>query len=362
MGAKFQGRGGALDALRFFAAFGVLLNHWGDNAPIRLAEVHPVFDRGFLATDFFLMLSGFVVTRAYGAALSAGAMTPFEFLAKRLKRLWPAHVIVLLMMAAFIGLMALAGVTPQHPEHFRWADLPPQVMLLHGWPWGAHEVWNYPTWTLSALLLCYVLTPFMLRVIEHTRSGLLTAFVVLVAADLLSWAGLHQGIFDVGVGVVRAVPLYFVGVAIARTCETSPAPSLAVARGVGLAATVILVILQVLGRFDFASVAAIAAIIYAAGARPVEHPRAIIVAGAKLSFALFITHALTATIWFGGIHHFLRLGDVGVGTWWFIWALSFPLALAAAYAFDRCIDQPVQRLIARQVRRTGERRVELGAG
>ena len=57
-------RGGALDALRFFASLFVVLFHFGDEAPIPLADMHSVWARGYLATDFFLMLSGFVLARA----------------------------------------------------------------------------------------------------------------------------------------------------------------------------------------------------------------------------------------------------------------------------------------------------------
>ena len=44
----------------------VVLFHFGDEAPIPLHALHSVWERGYLATDFFLMLSGFVLARAYG--------------------------------------------------------------------------------------------------------------------------------------------------------------------------------------------------------------------------------------------------------------------------------------------------------
>ena len=59
--ASRPARGGALDALRFVASALVVVFHFGDAAPISLQSMHGFLGRGYLATDFFLMLSGFVL-------------------------------------------------------------------------------------------------------------------------------------------------------------------------------------------------------------------------------------------------------------------------------------------------------------
>lgn len=347
VGAKFQGRGGALDALRFFAAFSLLFYHWADNAPTHLGEIHPVFTRGYLATDFFLMLSGYVVARAYGRKLLSGALNPLTFLGKRFERLWPSHAIVLALMATLVGICALLDILPQHPQDFRWQDLVCQFLLLHGLPGAPAVAWNSPTWTLSALFFCYAATPMFLRATRKPGVGLMWACLALTVADLICLALTGQGVFSLHIGVLRALPLYFVGVAIARVCEaTNPPPSPMTTRTLGLGAGAILVLLQVFGEFNFASVAAIGVIIYAAGVRPVARPNRLVELGARLSLALFLTHALVATVWFGAVHHVLRRQDASTGVWWLIWAFSFPVALVAAYAFDRYVDQPVQKWLA----------------
>ena len=67
-------RGGWLDALRFIVAALIILHHFQGAGPIALAEgLHPVFERGgFLLTNFFLIDSGYVLMRVYGASV-AGA-------------------------------------------------------------------------------------------------------------------------------------------------------------------------------------------------------------------------------------------------------------------------------------------------
>ena len=68
-------RGGALDALRLLAAMFVLVFHYADEAPIPLSQIHGFMGRGYLATDFFLLLSGFVLVKAYGSSILSGRVT-----------------------------------------------------------------------------------------------------------------------------------------------------------------------------------------------------------------------------------------------------------------------------------------------
>ena len=103
------GRGGTLDVLRFAAAFFVVLFHYGGEAPVALDSIHPVFFRGYLATDFFLMLSGYVLGRAYGRSIEEGRVGPLEFLSRRIARIWPAHLIVLALMVLVVVASGVAG-------------------------------------------------------------------------------------------------------------------------------------------------------------------------------------------------------------------------------------------------------------
>ena len=76
-------RGGALDALRFLAAFFMVVYHYSFASPVPLAQVHPLFERGYLATDFFLIVSGYVLGRIYGARVAGANMGAAAFLMRR---------------------------------------------------------------------------------------------------------------------------------------------------------------------------------------------------------------------------------------------------------------------------------------
>jgi peptidoglycan/LPS O-acetylase OafA/YrhL len=344
--ARFAGRGGALDGLRFAAAFGILIYHYGGEAPVPLDQVHPVFLRGYLATDFFLMLSGYVMARAYGQGLLSGAIGPFEFLAQRLKRIWPGHLVVLAVMAALALIAGLAKVSPGHPEHFLWRDLPAQVLLIQAWGSFSNEGWNLPSWSLSALVVCYAFTPLVLRAARRVGSAYLTlaiGLVGLIASDIVCKHLLHRPLYDLPfqMGVLRATPLFILGVAIARFAEAAPLSPLA-ARATGLAAGLCLILLQAAGRFDFWSVMCIGLVLIAAGSQPVRRPLAILETAARLSFAIFITHVLTATVFFGAVHKLVPLHALPAAGQWLIWSAGLPVALAVAALFDRYVDQPIQ--------------------
>jgi len=72
-----------LDALRGVAAVAVMLYHFGERADLTY-----LFPRGYLAVDFFFVLSGFVLAQAYGAPLRS-YLSAGMFAARRLARLLP---------------------------------------------------------------------------------------------------------------------------------------------------------------------------------------------------------------------------------------------------------------------------------
>lgn len=340
------GRGGALDALRFMAALLIVLYHFGTEAPVALETLHPVFARGYLATDFFLILSGFVLGRAYGAQILGGRIGLFSFLQKRLARIWPGQLVVLAGLAIVVAAATAAGFTPDNPENFTASAMLMQVLMVQAWGVEGGGGWNHQSWSLSALLVCYAAFPLTWMWISRLKniSALLSlGLLSVIIGDLLCVALLNHSIYDLNfhLGVVRAAPLFLLGVCIARVVEQGR-PSVMFARVLAVLSLIALALLQVAGRFDLPSIVAIAAIVLSFGRLPVAKPSALVEQGAKLSFALFITHALTGLIWFGALGA-VREG-VGLPLWldWTLWAASIPAALVAAALFHRLIDDPIQ--------------------
>lgn len=338
--------------MRFAAALLIVLYHFGGEAPIPLDSISSVFARGYLATDFFLMLSGFVLGRAYGQQVLGGRISVPSFFRKRVERVWPGQVVVLLGLAALYFAATVAGAAPRHPENYSGQSFVMQMLLVQAWGVPGGGGWNEPSWSLSALVICYVAFPFIWRAVSRIRNPLnLLALGVnaVVAADLVCMLALKHHVYDLplAVGVLRALPLFLLGTCLARLVEQGY-PSVPSAKSLAVASVLLLVGLQLLGRYDLASILCIAAMVLALGRLPVAAPSALAERGAKLSFALFITHSITGMAFFGALKILERKVALSPGVHWALWACSIPAAVGVAWLFDRLIDEPVQQWLARR--------------
>lgn len=348
-GAVALTRGGPLDLLRFLAAFCMVIYHFSDEAPVALAKIHPVFTRGYLATDFFLIVSGYVLTRIYGERVARGGISATRFFLRRAGRVVPAH---LMMSAAFVALVlgcAAVGIRPQHPEWYRWSELPAQVLLVQAWGVPGGHGWNSPAWSLSALLACYaafpLIWPRMVKLGSATTTLILAA-LVFVGADLFTRNVLGYPVVQMPMqfGVVRALPLFLLGMGLGRFSD-KVAIARPVAVGMGLGALLALIVVQAFGRYDLASIALISTMVIGGGAIRPERPSHVLEKLAVISFALFITNEFVRNIWFGVIHVAERKLSLGDGMLWAVWFASLGAAVLFAVAFHYLVDMPTQRWI-----------------
>jgi peptidoglycan/LPS O-acetylase OafA/YrhL len=354
-GARGLVRGGALDILRFVAALFIVLYHVAERAPVPLFAVHPALSRGYLGTDFFLMLSGYVLARTYGERVLSGGVGTGEFLKRRILRIWPAHLFMLVLFLAFVLGTATIGLTPQNPQWFQWDQLAPQVFLVQAWFVPGISGWNMPTWTLSALIVCYAGFPAAWRLTAKLGSpwtALAIGVAIFLAVDYAALAvtGIPGHQLPLRFGLVRGIPLFMLGMLIARlgtptTLGSRPLPrhwadGLAVAAALGVFA------LQALGRFDHASLALLGLLIYAAGASGAKGSAWASLAG-RLSFSLFLTNQLVAVVWFGAQRAAAARFGFDPATLWLTWALALPACVAGAWLFERLVDTPLQAWIKR---------------
>lgn len=340
-------RDGPLDALRFLAALFIVLYHVAERAPVSLFSLSPAFGRGYLATDFFLMLSGYVLARAYGPRVASEDVDTLGFLKRRLQRIWPSHLAMLaLFVAFFVGTSAL-GLAPQNPQWFQWDQLPSQVFLVQAWFAPGTSGWNIPTWTLSALVVAYALFPTVWRKVAVTKRPL-----QLLAMGVCLWVAIDFAAFDLlGVhgyqlplrfGLIRGVPLFMIGVLVARL----PVTELAQRQALPLALATLAIVygIQGLGNFDHFSLALLAFLIYAAGASKPRNWRWAGAAG-RLSFSLFLTNTLTAVIWFGLVRMLEAKLGLTSAVEWLLWAMAVPATVVAAWMFEKIVDAPLQKWV-----------------
>lgn len=168
-----------LDAIRGIAAVLVALYHAPMLSPFGATKA-------YLAVDLFFVLSGYVLARAYAPQFDAG-LTPVEFLAKRLRRLYPLYLASVAIAVPLILIKMTAGTIDA-----RWQTVASLGANAAGLPsifTDALYPLNVPAWSIlvelgaNAMLACS--WPWLTK--------LRLAAVVATAAIYLSVVAVHHG-------------------------------------------------------------------------------------------------------------------------------------------------------------------------
>ena len=176
----------ALTGARGVAAWWVVLYHLRQSLALP-PMMMTALSKGYLAVDFFFLLSGFVIWLSYADRVRAGgwrAVPPFLF--RRIARIWPLH---LAMLGVAVGL-ALVLIVTGHPDpaRFRFAALPAHLLLVQNWGFTESLLWNDPAWSISCEMFAYLLFPLLAMRIDWRRAA--TPVVLLaITAVICATAG-----------------------------------------------------------------------------------------------------------------------------------------------------------------------------
>jgi peptidoglycan/LPS O-acetylase OafA/YrhL len=153
----------ALTGARALAGLYILIMHFGAPLVTRApAWVRTARESGYLATSFFLMLSGFVLTVAYGRRFADGAIDRRQFLIQRIARLYPAYLLALVLMLPFACVHRWGEVTASFGDaRLRWklATALLHVGMAHVWFPRFATSWNVPGWCVSVEMWFYAAFP-----------------------------------------------------------------------------------------------------------------------------------------------------------------------------------------------------------
>lgn len=247
-----------LDALRGVAAIIVLYYHLFECFGYEVAPGTGLytqhFDHGYLAVDFFFLLSGFVIAYAYDERTT---ITPLQFARRRLIRLHP-----MVVAGAVVGVACylIDGGThwdgsPATPHHVALAFVMTLLMLpcLPGSPAdvrGNGEMFplNGPQWSLFFEYIGNLLYILLLRRLP-TRA---LRVVVVVSGLILAWHVVHTGYLGEGWsfvdggfvwGLLRMLFPYSLGMLMARRFVSRPRRSSQRSQSVFLLSSLLLVIM-----------------------------------------------------------------------------------------------------------------------
>ena len=205
-----------LDGLRIVAAGAVVVLHYSDyvkdHSAGRFMVEHTLHFNLFV--DLFFVVSGFVIASQY-----LGKVDDFpsiwRFLWRRLARVYPLHLATLMfyLVIAFALYFGLAK-TDNHAR-YPLSDIPAQLLLLHAFD-GQRLTFNFPSWSLSAEMFCYLVFPFVALVATRRRAPVVALVILpalansiyVAATGVEPWAEwINKG------GIFRALPGFNLGVA-----------------------------------------------------------------------------------------------------------------------------------------------------
>lgn len=179
----------SLTALRGVAAMAVVLTHFSATAQEHAAVTIPsLVPHGYVAVDFFFVLSGFIMSYTYLPDFRArGPRAYGPFLAKRVARIVPLNLAVLALMAAAGAVCVWAiGSNLIYPVVHPLTDFPINAVMLQGLGIGTNL--NGPSWSISVEFMAYFIFPLVLLLV-YGRWPLLVAALLAGLAGLL-WIAL----------------------------------------------------------------------------------------------------------------------------------------------------------------------------
>lgn len=206
-GASAPERYVTLDAMRGIAAICVALFHFDIWA----------MQHGYLAVDFFFVLSGFVLARTYATRFEAG-LGFGRFMVKRLVRLYPLFLLgTLLAGLVFAWRAELGAANPMAPEPALWAFLLGLAMLPSPVDVPLFPL-NVPSWSLFfEILASALLALVLLRLPRWALALVILGCGAALAPILIAHGSGNIGALrsEIGVASLRTVYSFGFGVLIA---------------------------------------------------------------------------------------------------------------------------------------------------
>nr|WP_315380870.1 acyltransferase [uncultured Sphingomonas sp.] len=334
----------ALTSARGVAAWWVVLYHLRGALADLPAAAQALVAKGYLAVDFFFLLSGFVLAFGYGERLHGGGRPAIlDFLRRRIARIWPLHAA---MLGVALLLALLLRTTGHATQQFPLAELPVHLLLVQAWGFTNPLCWNDPAWSISCELMAYLLFPLWVVTIDWRRRRAVTLIAILAALfALLHGVFVLRGATELGqdlqnVGLIRCVLEFTAGAILyalwnRQRAERSGRNALAIAAMLAAA--------WAAGMPETAvAPALLAAILWAlataSGQRGNPLEGALLHRLGEISYATYLSHFL---LWFVFKLAFVRTATIG----WPLAALYLVLVLAASVALHHWVERPAQRWI-----------------
>jgi peptidoglycan/LPS O-acetylase OafA/YrhL len=173
----------SLTAMRGIAAMYVALSHFSLFAQqLTKGAITSIAPSGYLAVDFFFVLSGFIMGYTYWAEFRVSEPGAYRrFLQKRFARILPLNTFVVVIVVAIE-----ARRTAGHPQIARLAkDAVANLLMLQGFGVGINL--NVPSWSVSVEWAAYLAFPVFIWIILRKKLATLAAIAAIGALIAISF-------------------------------------------------------------------------------------------------------------------------------------------------------------------------------
>jgi peptidoglycan/LPS O-acetylase OafA/YrhL len=339
----------SLTALRGLAALWVVLFHYTALYFPRLDMTghSSLIGKGYLAVDLFFMLSGFVMTHVYFRAFCDSVKENYRsFLVARIARLYPLHVVVLLLFVATALLVQL----PAYASTGNAEGIPltgtrslaaaiANLFMLQGLS-AEHLSWNYPSWSISVEFMAYLAFPLILPMVWRASGPAKLVLLLLICAALSLFAYLSGGDFNQWGGplvLLRCLPEFLLGTLIYSAYRARLWTHWFTADPVGLVALAVAILCLHLRAPDLLIVALFPVLVLAAVGNTGNVARAInappLVWLGEISYSLYLIHgfvqyAATQALGHFGMH---ANADLSIGASLGLLAVMLAVCFAGAH-------------------------------
>ncbi len=353
-----------LTALRAVAALMVVLFHFADRTAPG-SGLHTTFiDHGQLGVDIFFVLSGFILAHVYLQRVASGSFAMGDFLINRLARLYPMHLLML-VLAAVNGWLAwrkglgldvygpLMGLDPQTGGGALW-NLLTSLTLTQAWGTTNGHYFNSVSWSISAEAAAYLLFPLVaaasLAFGLRAKQRLAVALLAYVACETGAQMVLGSGLNDLSwrYGFLRILPEFALGVAVYSFGVSRP-----FSRGLlvwllpaGLAGTVGLLALGApvaLMPPVFAAAILLIASAEREGLTPPDWLLRPFVYLGEISYSTYMLHLILGKVYFNALARLFGYDPHALPAYQCLLALV-PILIASAVSYH-CVEVPGRRLL-----------------
>lgn len=179
-----------------------------------------IYNKGYLAVDFFFILSGFIIAYNYKKTFEQKlhGNNYLIFVIKRFARIYPLHLFILLCYLLVPAAYYMSG-RPLNNELYTVDAFIAKFLLVDLWFVGMNfwESWNVPSWTISGEMFAYLTFPFLCAFIQQRKIAVAFLFLFSVSVIAISYESLGSRSLGDGIselGLLRCLCEFICGVCV----------------------------------------------------------------------------------------------------------------------------------------------------